>query len=55
MRDSMVEADIHRLSKAAAEANSPRERREILALAEQKLAVLTASRLERRTGKRDNG
>ena len=36
----IIEADVYRLRKAASEATSPRERRKIEALAEQKLAVV---------------
>jgi len=40
MFDWIIEADVYRLKKAAREAANPRERREIEALAEQKLAML---------------
>lgn len=45
MFDWIIEADVYRLRKAAGEATNPRERREIEALAEHKLALL-----RRRTG-----
>jgi len=38
--DWIIEADVYRLRKAAGEAIDPRERRDIEALAEQKLALL---------------
>jgi hypothetical protein len=41
MFDWIVEADVYRLRKAAAEATNPRERRELEALAQQKLALLS--------------
>ena len=40
MFDWIIEADVYRLRKGAREATSPRARREIEALAEQKLALL---------------
>lgn len=40
MLDWIIEADLYRLRKAASEAANPIERREIEALAEQKLALL---------------
>jgi hypothetical protein len=40
MFDWIIEADVYRLRKAAREATNPRERREIEALAEQKVAFL---------------
>jgi hypothetical protein len=40
MFDWIVEADIYRLKKAASEATNPRERRELEALAQQKLAAV---------------
>jgi len=40
MFDWIIEADVYRLRKAAGEAISPRARREIEVLAEQKLALL---------------
>jgi hypothetical protein len=42
MRDWIVEADIYRLTKLAGEASTPRERRELEALAEHKRAILAA-------------
>ena len=44
MYDWIIEADVYRLTKAASEATDPRERRKIEALAEQKLAALSARR-----------
>jgi len=46
MFDWIVEADIYRLKKAALEATSPRERRELEAPADRKLALL-----QRRAGR----
>ena len=40
MYDWIIEADAYRLRKAAVEATTPRERRELEGLAERKLAVL---------------
>jgi hypothetical protein len=39
--DWIIEADVYRLKKAASEATNPRERRELEARAEQKLAALS--------------
>ena len=44
MYDWIIEADIYRLRKAAADAPSQSERHEMEALAEQKLAALSAKR-----------
>jgi len=40
MFDWIIEADLYRLRKAAAEVRGPRERREVEALIDQKVAVL---------------
>ena len=44
MFDWILEADIHRLRKAAAEATYPDQRRELLTLLNQKIAVLDEQR-----------
>ena len=49
MFDWIIEADVYRLRKAAGDATSPRERRELENLAEHKLAVLR----DRRDGRQD--
>ena len=41
MYDWIIEADVYRLKKAASEASNPRERRELEALAQHKLAALS--------------
>jgi hypothetical protein len=41
MYDWIIEADLYRLKKAASEAANPRERRELEALAQHKLAALS--------------
>jgi hypothetical protein len=41
MYDWIIEADVYRLKKAASEAANPRERRELEALAQHKLAALS--------------
>ena len=44
MYDWIIEADLYRLKKAASEATNSRERRELEALAEHKLAALSQRR-----------
>jgi len=44
MYDWIIEADVYRLKKAASEATNPRERRELEALAQHKLAALSQPR-----------
>ena len=44
MYDWIIEADVYRLRKAAGQATSPSERREMDALAERKLAALSLRR-----------
>ena len=44
MFDWIIEADVYRLTKAAGDATTTRERRELEALAEQKLAALSQRR-----------
>ena len=41
MYDWIIEADVYRLNKAAREASTPRERRELESLAERKAQLLT--------------
>jgi hypothetical protein len=44
MYDWIIEADLYRLKKAASEATNPRERRELEALAQHKVAALSQRR-----------
>jgi len=54
MYDWIIEADVYRLQKAASEATDSRERRDMEALAEQKLAALSARRRKTVAGTSDN-
>ena len=51
----IIEADVYRLKKAASEATNPRERRELEALAQHKLAALSQRREASVAGTSSNG
>ena len=55
MYDWIIEADVYRLKKAVSETTDPRERRELEALAQHKLAALSQRRETLVAGTSSNG